>query len=205
MTLPLAVSATRLRQIQQEDPMSRWRFASDQQRDLFRYAGQGIETLLRTNNIGGKTAGGAALSICFARGITELDGRTFREMAAYKPKTVLRLPDLGTPNTGLLTIPAYKSEGATDAVVKFLGNWPHKIKQLSNATGGIGAVWIKPNRSRSTNYHEWSKLVIFPDGGVLPKGLRLHYAWGDEPVSMAMWREIRMRLIPGRIFPKYLT
>lgn len=187
------------------DPIARFLFSSNQQRDLFRLAGAGHEVLFRSGNIGGKTAGGAALSICFARGVTKLDGRTWYEARNGVQAPPILLPSLGTPNVGILAVPAYKSEGATEALKKFLGWWPSKTKIISSASGSIGLVYIKPDRCKSDKWQDWSRIVVFPDKGVLPKGLRVNYAWADEPISMSMWREIRMRRIPGQSYPRFLT
>lgn len=164
----------------------------------------GHETLFRTGNIGGKTTGGAGFFSAILRGQDEVDGRTFLDCRLGLPKRRLLLPVVPMPARALLLVPAYKSEGAVEAVLKVLGDWPHKVREVS-AAGAVGVVYIKPNRSTDQDPKKWSRLIVFSDKGILPKGLRLSGIWSDEIVSHAAWSEARFRRIPGQPFFRGLT
>ena len=197
--------SSRARGFWSEDPLERWRFSSSAQRDLFKAASEGNEVLFRSGNIAGKTAGGAGFFTHLLRGESSCDGRTFNEVRSGVKEWRLRLPLVPMPARCLLAVPTYKTEGATEALDKFLGKWPHHSKVLGNSSGSVGLVYVRPNRWSSDNHRTWSRMIVFPDKGPLPKSLRLHGAWNDEVIRHACWSEARMRRIPGHGFYKVIT
>lgn len=186
------------------DPLTTWRFSSPTQRSFWQNMIAGHETLFRTGNIGGKTTGGGGFFTSVLEGQDSVDARTFLECRQGVAPKRLSLPVVPMPARVLLLVPAYKSEGAVEAVLKVLGEWPHKVREVS-AAGAVGVVYIRPRRSHDTDVKKWSRLIVFSDKGTLPKGLRVSGIWSDEIVSHAAWSEARFRRIPGQPFFRGLT
>ena len=172
------------------DPLKAFRFKSTAQRNfaialmLFR------EIYLRSGNQAGKTTIGAYCFVAISRGLSKLDGVT--------------LPLLGVPNTGLVLAKgrAMAKESVIKAYRQAVGTWPHHIEKNG---GAIEAIWVKPDRSVSDEWHDWSCIRFFVEDGQSLAGMRLDWAHGDEPPKEEAWRELRMRGKANRHFVRAIT
>lgn len=172
------------------DPLSVFRFSSDSQRKFAASLGKFREIYLRSGNQAGKTTVGAYCGVALARGVTELDG--------------VPLPILGTPNVGLVLCKgrAMAKESVIKAYRNAIGDWPHHLEKTG---ASIEAIWVKPNRSTSDNWHDWSCVRFFVEDGQSLAGMRLDWAHGDEPPKEEAWRELRMRGRANRHFVRFIT
>ena len=186
---PALLAETGLRAIKR-DPLKWFRFTSEAQRKVVRYI-RDHETYLRAGNQAGKTTVAAYIAVALARGASELDGE--------------RLPVLESPNTGAVLGKSYKqmSESTVKALRQALGEWPHKLEMGSQAT--VTSIWVKPERARSDDYKTWSRILILPQDGEAPVGIRLDWSWADEPPKQDYWLELRARGRANRPFLRMIT
>lgn len=149
------------------------------------------EVYVRAGNQAGKTTIAAYMVVALARGVPEVDGE--------------RLPVLETPNTGAVLGKSYKqmSESAVKAVLAALGDWPHKVEKGSQNT--VVAIRVKPDRVSSDDVSKWSRILILPQDGEKPVGMRLDWAWADEPPKEDYWHELRARGRANRPFLRLIT
>ena len=173
------------------DPLGWFRFSSEAQRKVFRHLNRQDEVYLRAGNQAGKTTVAAFAAVALARGVPEVDGE--------------RLPVLETPNTGAILGKSYKqmSESTVKAVLAALGDWPHKVEKGSQNT--IVAIRVKPDRVSSDDPMRWSRILILPQDGEAPVGMRLDWAWADEPPKEDYWHELRARGRANRPFLRFIT
>ena len=172
------------------DPVAHFRFSSDAQRRFVKCLSEFDETALQAANQAGKTTVAAFVFVAIARGCTEIDGEP--------------LPLLGAPNTGAVL--AKGRAMAKESVIKLyrqaVGDWPHHLEKNGPS---IEAIWVKPNRSQSEDWHEWSCIRFFVEGGQSVAGMRLDWAHADEPPDWDMWVELRMRGKANRHFVRAIT
>lgn len=169
--------------------MAAFRFSSDAQRQLAESLEDYDEILLRAGQQSGKTFGAANIAVALLQGRETLDG--------------VDLPLFPSPAVGVLLVRSYKQaqEGAIAAVEKALGDWPHRVVKAQNT---IQQFLIKPLRG-SDKVSKWSKLVILVSGGEFPAGMRLDFAWADEPPDEDYWRELRSRGKKNRKYVLFIT
>ena len=129
--------------------------------------------------------------VALARGVSEVDGEA--------------LPVLESPNTGAILGKSYKqmSESTVKAVLNALGDWPHKVEKGSQNT--VVAIRIKPDRCSSDDVGKWSRILVLPQDGEAPVGIRLDWAWADEPPKEDYWHELRARGRANRPFLRLIT
>ena len=138
------------------------------------------------------TTTAANICVALARGRAELDGEP--------------LPVLGTPNTGAHLVHSYKiaSGSSLPALEDALGDrstW----KALAGSQGTTLGYLIRPIGSRSDNPKTWSRLMVWSEDGPKPEGIRLDYAWPDEPPDWEYWLALRGRGRANRPFIRLLT
>jgi len=172
------------------DPVKAFRFKSQAQRDFARALSRFRETALRSGNQAGKTTIGAFCFVAIARGCVELDG--------------VQLPLLGAPNSGVVLCKgrAMAQESVIRAYLSAIGDWPHHVERNGNNTE---AIWVKPNRSKSDEWRDWSRIRFFVEGGQSVAGMRLDWVHADEPPDWVMWQELRMRSKANRHFVRAIT
>jgi hypothetical protein len=172
------------------DPIAAFRFSSNQQRMFVQALSKFRETLLRSGNQAGKTYIGAFCGVAIARGCTELDG--------------VALPILGAPNNGVVL--AKGRDMAKESVIRAyrqaVGNWPHHLEKNGN---NIAALWVKPNRSKSDEWQEWSSIRFFVEDGQSVEGMRLDWVHADEPPMWKLWEGLRTRSKANRHFVRFIT
>jgi hypothetical protein len=185
----LLAAETGLREMS-ADPVAHFRFSSGAQRAFVKALGAFDETALRAGNQAGKTTVAAFVFVAIARGCTSIDGEP--------------LPMLGAPNTGAVLAKgrAMAKESVIKAYRQAVGKWPHHLEKNGNT---IEAIWVKPNRSTSDDWHEWSCIRFFVEGGQSVAGMRLDWAHADEPPDWPMWLELRMRGKANRHFVRAIT
>ncbi len=172
------------------DPVAAFRFKSDAQRRFATSLSAYREVYLRSGNQAGKTTIGAFCGVALARGKAELDGTP--------------LPLLGAPNVGLVLAKgrAMAKESVIKAYRTAVGKWPHHLEKNGNA---IEAIWVKPDRSQSDDWADWSCIRFFVEDGQSLAGMRLDWAHADEPPKEEAWRELRMRGKANRHFVRFIT
>ena len=145
---------------------------------------------MRSGNQAGKTTIGAFCGVAMARGCAELDG--------------VPLPMLGTPNVGVVLAKgrAMAKESVIRKYLEAIGSWPHHIERNGNS---IEALWVKPNRSKSSDWHDWSCIRIFVEKGQSVAGMRVDWVHADEPPDWEMWLELRMRGKANRYYVRFIT
>ena len=173
------------------DPLKWFRYSSEAQGDLVRWVVNGVEVYLRAGNQAGKTTIAAYLAVALARGAGWLDG--------------IQLTVLETPNVGAVLGKSYKQmqESSIKALRQAIGDWPHKLEMGSQGT--VIAIRVKPETSRSEDWKTWSRILILPQDGEKPVGLRLDWAWADEPPKEDYWHELRARGRANRPFLRFIT
>lgn len=178
------------------DPLAWFRFSSSGQR-RFAQSLDAAEVYARCGNQAGKTKVGAYCAVALARGVKELDG--------------VPLPMLPVPNVGAILVESYKqaSESSLAMVKEAIGDWPHKYE--TEGQGVITAIRIMPDSLRGKkaadlkDVNGWSRILVLPTTGSFPAGIRLDWAWADEPPKEAYWRELRARGKANRQFVRYIT
>lgn len=209
--LRLAVAIASIAQREQADPIVLHRFSSAQTRDMFlAVLFDEIEYYLRSGNMASKSTEGAFLGVCIARGIRRIDGRTINESTPGHAEYLadpqwIDLPVIAVPNVGVLCVQGYEqaSESIIPAYMKWIGEWDHKYHMDSH--GSVVGIRIRPDRVRHTDPKRWSRIIVLPKKGQLPKGMRLKWAQADEPPAEPMWREIRGRRKRGEPMFRWLT
>lgn len=188
----LAIQLQAHRERERKDPLDSWRPMSWVQEKRLRELHMG-EFYDRAANVTGKTNGGASLAVALARGRTSLGG--------------IALPPITTPNDGLLFVPSYKQSTPSSiaAVRQMIGDWPCVEGKLGGANDYVSVFHVKPERSRSDDWRDWSHIHVFPHAGELPEGVRLDWAWADEPPSKAWAEIVRFRRKAGRPFYRWIT
>ena len=172
------------------DPIGSFRCKSDAQRRFITSLSKFRETYLRSGSRAGKTTIGSRCGVAMARGETELDG--------------IALPLVGAPNSGAVLAKgrAMAKESVIKAYQEAVGKWPHHLEKNGNA---IEAIWVKPRRSQSDEWRDWSCIRFFVEGGQSVAGMRLDWAHADEPPDWGMWVELRMRGKANRHFVRFIT
>lgn len=179
-----------------KDPLLGFHFMSEAQRLLFRYVHE-AEVYWRSGNSGGKTAGGAALGIALARGVTELDGEP--------------IPDLGVPSLGWVITQSYKQQvdASQKAYLKWLGKWPHDISYVAGkGKGYIETIYVSTRlckHEHGKSCDTCSRIVFHCEESESSIGGRIDWAHADEPPSEEVWREVRGRRTGGKPFIKFIT
>ena len=173
------------------DPLKWFRFAVEKHRRCVGYLHAGLELYIRSGNQGAKTHFGSRVAVALMRGEASLDGEA--------------LPVLETPNTGGVLGKSYKQMGASTikALLEAIGDWPHKVE--SGSQGTVLGLRVRPNRSRSDDPKDWSQALMLPQDGEKPVGMRLDWAWGDEPPKEDYWHELRARGRRNRRFVRWIT
>src|SRR6185369_8970963 len=172
------------------DPIKNFRFSSSAQRRFVEAFAKFREVYLRAGNQSGKTRVAATFFVAIMRGLTSIDGAV--------------LPLIGTPNVGVALAQGREQakESMVSAVKLAIGDHPHHFEV---AGGAIQAVWVKPDKSRSDDWHDWSCMKFFVEEGQSVAGMRLDWCWADEPPKWEMWRELRMRGKANRLFLRAIT
>jgi len=172
------------------DPIANFRFSSAAQRRFVEAFANFREVYLRAGNQSGKTRVAATFFVAIMRGLTSIDGAV--------------LPLIGTPNVGVALAQGREQakESMVSAVKLAIGDHPHHFEV---AGGAIQAVWVKPDKSRSDDWHDWSCMKFFVEEGQSVAGMRLDWCWADEPPKWEMWRELRMRGKANRLFLRAIT
>lgn len=206
------------------DPIAAHRFSSPQARDFVLSVIQGIETGLRSGNVAAKTTEAVNLFTCLATGTRRIDGRTRNEELGIEekwrvvehpgpPRRVelvidrraiepvapwyIELPIIRQPSTWILVVESYKQAELSSiaAFKRWIGDRPaHYVKNSE----GTSEIRIKYNGCRSDDHAKWSRFLVFPRGGTIPKGIRSNGALGDEPPDQDIWMEIRNRFMAGQ-------
>lgn len=172
-------------------PLEWFRFPSERHRRVATYFASGWEVAVRAANQAAKTTTGAAIVDSCLQRQPSLDG--------------VALPLMERQVVGGLLVPSYKqaSESAIPAVLKLLGTWPHKVER--GAQDSVQAVRVKQRDNTDDDWRTWSRLLVLPTGGELPAGMRLDFAWADEPPDWRFWDELRGRGRANRPFPRLIT
>lgn len=179
-----------------EDPLRLYRHASDAARLLMEHVGK-AECFWRAPNSGGKTSGGCALDVAFARGLKHLGGT--------------KLPPITTPNTGWILTTSYKQQvdSSQKALLQWLGGWPHKIAWVQGeAKGYIETVYVATARCRhgmGDRCNTCSRIIFHCAESGSTVGGRIDWAHADEIPPERVWREVRARFTAGRPFYRYIT
>lgn len=172
------------------DPIAAFRFSSKAQRRFAESFHTFREVYLRAGNQAGKTHVAAFYFVALMRGVKELDG--------------VPLPLVGTPVTGLVL--AHGRAMAIESIIKALlgaiGSHPHHIQRAGSA---VDAIWVRPDSSRSDNWHDWSVIRVFVEEGQSVEGMRLDFVWADEPPKWDLWTSLRMRGRKNRPFLRAIT
>lgn len=172
------------------DPIAAFRFSSTAQRRFAEAFHRFREVYLRAGNQAGKTHVAAHYFVALMRGVKKLDG--------------VSMPLLGTPVSGLVLAHGREmaKESVIKAVLRAIGDHPHHLEKNGNA---IAAVWVKPDNSRSDEWADWSNMRFFVEDGQSVEGMRLDFAWADEPPKWPLWESIRMRSRANRSFLRGIT
>jgi hypothetical protein len=111
---------------------------------------------------------------------------------------------LGTPVSGIGIAQGREMAKASmiPALMKAIGEHPSHIESTGTA---VTAVWVKPDNSRSDDWKQWSVIRLFVEDGQSVAGMRLDFAWADEPPKWEMWREVQMRGKANRLFLRAIT
>jgi hypothetical protein len=201
----LALVAELAREAGRDDPLLHHRFCSPAARDVVKAIASGLEVNVRAGLRAGKTTTGAVPGIAFARGVRELDARTLDEQRAGEGRSTLLLPALPTPNIGILGVSTYKqsSESTLAVYMRMIGNVDHRV--LHGPAGSIVDIRVKPDRARTEDPDRWSRIMVFPIGGELPKGIGAHWVHCDETPTQELWTQLRMRIVAGQPLYRWIT
>lgn len=172
------------------DPIAAFRFSSKAQRRFAEAFHKFREVYLRSGNAAGKTWVGAHYFVALMRGVKKLDG--------------VDMPMLGTPVSGVALAQGREmaKESIIAAVLRAVGQWPHHVEKNGNA---IAAIWVKPDNSRDEDWQRWSVVRFFVEDGQSVEGMRLDFAWADEPPKWDYWTSLRMRGRANRAFLRAIT
>ena len=172
------------------DPIAVFRHTSEATRNATRAVSTFREVYVRAGNRSGKTYWASRLGVALSRGESELDG--------------VAIPMLGSPTVGAVLCGgrAMAEMSVIKAYLEAVGDWPHHVERNGNATE---AIWVKPKRSKASNWREWSCIRFFVEGGQSLAGMRLDWAHADEPPDWEMWQELRMRGKANRHFVRFIS
>lgn len=176
------------------DPLTYWQAKSWAQRALlscwllFRRL---VEVYWHASNSGGKTNGGAVLALSLLQRRREVGG--------------IKLPEMPEQVFGVLLVHSYKQAllSSIKALRELYGETGYKEDIASDDCPG--AIYIRPLGCKSDDHRKWSLILVFPRDGEIPDGLRLDFAWADEPPDEEMWRELRFRGISGHRYFRFIT
>lgn len=190
----LAFSAFRYER--DSDPLRGYRHACEAAKHLMENVAH-AEVYWRAPNSGGKTTGGCALDVAFARGLKELGGVT--------------LPPIAVPNVGWILTTSYKQQidSSQKALLQWLGNWPHKIAWVQGESKGyIETVYVATalcKHGTDERCATCSRIVFHCAESNSAIGGRIDWAHADEIPPEHVWREVRARFTAGRPFYRYIT
>lgn len=175
------------------DPLAFWKARSWAQRALIRCWKEvpGLdEVYWHAGNSGGKTDGCSALALALLQRRTHLDG--------------IPLPEMPVQVYGVLLVHSYKQAvlSSVKSLREKLGAWPHHEVPASDDCPSV--IYVRQMDNASDDRATWSRLFIYPRDGEVPDGLRLAFAWPDEPPDEKMWRELRFRATSGQRFIRFI-
>lgn len=201
----LALISERARCEKEADPLAAHRFCSPAARDVVKAIASGLEVCVRAGLRAGKTTTGAVPGVAFARGLREVDARTIEEERRGAPRDTILLPAMPVPNIGILGVSSYKqsSESTLAVYMRMIGEREHRV--LHGPGGSIVDIRVKPDRSRSDDPDKWSRIMVFPIGGELPKGIGAHWVHCDETPTQELWTQLRMRIVAGQTLYRWIT
>lgn len=173
-----------------DDPIAAFRFSSEAQRNFARAFHSFREVYMRAGNASGKTYIGAHYFVALMRGVKKLDG--------------VDMPLLGTPVSGLVLAQGREmaKESVIRSVMKAVGKHPHHEERAANS---IVAIWVKPDNMKSDDWRDWSVMRFFVEDGQSVEGMRLDFAWADEPPKWFLWTRLRTRAKANRPFLRAIT
>lgn len=174
-----------------EDPLSWFAWPSQRHADAFTRVSEGWEGWVRGPNQCAKTRSAAAWAVATCRRERSLAG--------------VPIPVCEARVVGALLVPGYKqaSESSIAAVRTMLGRWPHHVEMGPGRS--VQAIRIRQSDSRSEDTDTWSRLLVLVSQGEVPEGMRLDFAWADEPPAWTYWDAIRGRGRANRPFPRVVT
>lgn len=175
------------------DPLAHFEFKNEKLKQLVVHCGE-AEGYAHGANLSAKTTTGAFLGVALARGERQLGG--------------VPIPQFQQPSAGAVVLASYKAGGLSSLakIREAIGAWPCYEAATNRALDEVGLIYVKPRGSRATRYENWSRIYLFPHGGTIPAGIRIDWAWADEPPPERMWREIRWRWRGGgRPFVAFIT
>lgn len=178
----LKVSAAALEDQARRDPLSRYQHAS--------WASEWVcENLHRgwfywhAANSGAKSHSLAALIVKIARGGGMLglegSGRFWDGRPWYSKAT--ELPAIEPPVDIGIGTPSYKLGAAGSIIAKvreLIGEWPHHESRVAES---VSVFHVKHERGKSDDWHDFSKIYVFPYEGPVPEAARLDAWFADEP------------------------
>jgi len=172
------------------DTIAAFRFSSVAQRRFAEAFHKFREVYLRAGNQAGKTHVAAHYFVALMRGVKQLDG--------------VDMPLLGTPVNGLVLAQGREmaKESVIRSVLRAIGSHPHHEEKAANS---IIALWVKPDTSRSDDWHDWSVMRFFVEDGQSVEGMRLDFAWADEPPKWFLWGRLRTRGKANRPYLRAIT
>lgn len=175
----------------ERDRLAWFSFPSDAHRKVVVYLADGWEVAVRAANQAAKTTTAAAWAVACLQRQTELDG--------------VPLPQMDRLVVGGLLVGSYKqaSESSVRAVLNQLGTWPSHVERGSQET--VQAIRVKQRDNTDPDWRTWSRLLVLPTDGEFPAGIRLDFAWADEPPKWSFWQELRLRGKANRPFPRVIT
>ena len=186
------------------DPIKAFRFSSTQSRDFVEAFHEYDEVALQAGNQSGKTTLAAHFFVAMMRGITSLCGDIVGVEGVIERHPPVSLPLVGTPASFLVLAQGREmsKESVVKCVLEAVGEHPHHVERNSN---NVAAVWVKPDKSRSDDWHDWSRMRFFVEDGQSVAGMRLDGVWADEPPKWDLWVELRMRGKSNRLFLRGIT
>ena len=186
------------------DPIAAFRFSSKAQRDFVGAFHDFDEVALQAGNQAGKTTIGAIFFVALMRGKTSLCGDIVGVEGVIERHPDVTLPLIGVPASFLVLAQGREmsKESVIRSVREAVGEHPHHIEHNGN---NIAAIWVKPDKSRSDDWHDWSRMRFFVEDGQSVAGMRLDGVWGDEPPKWPLWEELRMRGKSNRKFLRAIT
>lgn len=200
MSQELALALVASQAQTQLDPLASWSYVAPdgreyaQQRRFIESAVSGVETFLCGGNQTGKSTVGASLIVRLAQGVSQLAN--------------LELPVFTQPSVWwvLCQTREQQVESTQAAILKALGDWPHRIKYSQQFPEAAVLILVKP-LGGGKNERSWSRIWFHVEGSArntLPGG-RVDGAWADEPPNIKRWREVRFRGRGNSLFLLMIT
>ena len=186
------------------DPVAHFRCCSYGQRDFLRALSTHEEVALQTSNFYGKTTVAAHGYTGMMRGVREMNGDIVGVNGLVEAGPPIILPAVSNPASFVCLAQGREmaKESVIKAMKKAVGRVPHHWEKNGNA---IAALWVKPDRSKSDRWDEWSVMRFFVEQGQSTAGMRLDGVWADEPPWWPMWMELRMRPQLNKVFVRAIT